>query len=279
MGTLAHDNKANGTTSLDEQARWKHLETAVEILTDLESRTGDAANLRFLHAICLRELPDRNDNQGDNRSQAISLLKKLAEDFPKVARYRFELCETFRRHRQVSAEQRIEDLLNARGLAKDLVVEQDTIAAYRISLAHVYAHLGVESNQIGKHQDAEKFTRLAMETHDSIVRDFPGLAKLSLELSTTDRLRLGAWMLNESRYDELIALLQPTAERLYAELEAANEEGNMGEFSEETINTKSFLRQCGNLLMPAYNATGDDVGYFVTLGWLDAASQEQPIKE
>lgn len=255
--------------------RLTHLDTAIDVLTKLRSSNTNHAEYRFLLALCLREL-ERYDDLGEwtGAVSAVDLLRELVSQFPTVQRYRFELCETYRSYqgRSVGVEERLKGLQLARELAEQLVKEQRDAAAYRINLAHIYAFLGIAYEQQGDIRQAEANTRQAMATHGSVVEDFPGLAPLSDRLSKNDKRRLGQWLLQLHRYEELIELLEPLGDQLFEQANLAKEDGDPAENG-----LLATLRACREMLLPAYQAVGDDIGYLVALDWLsDRTPSEGP---
>ena len=241
---------------LNEEDRSGHLDSSVSILTDLRSKSPEHAGYRFLLALCLRET--ENDATLQTETTATKLLRDLVTQFPSIQSYRFELCETYRSHSQISdSNERIEELHRARILAEQLVEEQRDTAAYRINLAHIYAFLGIAYGEQGNIRHAETYSRLGIDMHGSVVKDFPGLASLSNRLSKNDILRLGRWLSQLKRYEELITLLQPHGDRVFDQLSGKNAET-------ELIATLFEIRE---MLLPAYEIVGDDVGYLVALSW------------
>ena len=212
------------------------------------------------------------------KDSSVDLLSKLVERFPKVPRYRFELCETYRRlgiDHATGTDDRERYLLLARQLGEQLVQEQRDVAPYRINVAHTYAALGMEYGQVGDIRNAEKFTRLALATHRSVVDDFPGLAPLSNRLSRNDAIRLGQWLLHLQRYEELIELLQPLGDELFAESESPST-GEATQGATDRDGPGLMLTHCGNLLLPAYRAVDDEVGYLVAMTWLGPGHTSPP---
>ena len=263
MGWLATSNRE----------RAEHLERATELL--LADENADKAEYQLLLTICLRELAHvdmRGEGSGEASSKGyLELLTELADRFPDVPRYQFELWET---HRKLGAdfhgsdsETCLNHLLMAQQLGERLVAEQRDVAPYRINLAHTYAFLGVEYGHRGDVRRAEQFTKLAMETHRSVVVDFPGLAPLSNRLSRNDAVRLGEWLLAIRRYEELVELLQPLADQVDEELAASGSSPSQSPTLDDPALSRT-LRRCAELLLPAYDALQDNVGYLIAHEWL-----------
>lgn len=256
-----HHGEPVGPRGIDREF---HLTKAMELLSGLQEVHPGNSEYLLLLALCTRET-ERGRRVSDTAvDSSMGLLSKLVEQFPNVPRYRFELCETCRRlgmNSRTKTEDRVQYLLLARELGEQLVNAQRDVAPYRINMAHTYAYLGMEYSAAGDTCNAEKFTRLGLATHRSVVRDFPGLAPLANRLSRNDRLRLGEWLLQLQRYEELIELLQPFGEELFAEAESHRESGR--------DDTDATLQRCVDLLLPAYGAIEDDVGYVVAIAWLE----------
>ncbi len=252
-----------------EETRMAHLESAIQQVDELLLKDANHAGYRFLLALCLREKERADPQENSSDADAIDLLKTLVEQFPTVPRYRYELCETYRNIGRNSPfpgnGERLERLQRARELGEQLVKEQRDAALYRLNLAHIYAHLGVAYSNIDNVKKAEEFTRLSIATHESITRDFPGLAALSYRLSTNDKTRLGRWLLQLRRYEELVELLQPLGDQLFEKLNSASEGKD-----DDLQSTRQALRDCQTLLLPAYEAAEDEEGYLVALAWLDS---------
>lgn len=261
----AGDRPSDATYSEDERSA--HREKAIALLDELLVGTPKHAEYRFLLALCLREANSfKEGREPIGKESAVELLSELVTQFPSVQRYRFELCETYRSYRSNSwvLADRIKNLQLARGLAEQLVEEQRDAAAYRINLAHIYAFLGIAYGGQGNIRQAEDFTRQAMGAHASVVKDFAGLAPLSYRLLKNDKIRLGSWLARLQRDEELIELIEPLGEQIFEQVNAGVK--NDIEPSNESI---SGLVACRDLLLPAYEALGDDVGYLLASTWLN----------
>lgn len=266
----------------NESERVDHLRKAVKLLEGLGAREENAnPTHRLLLALCLRDMDNHHQASGDDyseRSQAVDLLERLVEDYPNVPQYRFELSELYRGnhpgpHGGVPKPQgRMEQLHKARELSEGLVDEHRNIASYRIHLAHVYAHLGIVYGTRGDLRGAEEFSRKACKTHESVIADFPGLAALSSRLSNNDKVRLADGILQLHRWEEVIELLQPLAEKLDESLKMKT----MTEL--DAADARFTLYRCAELLQPAYEGVGDDVGYVVANAWLSDLSLEDEMR-
>ena len=259
---------------LDDNDRKAHLDAAISQVQLLREKELGNAAYRFLLALCLREIDRLDRVEGKSATNAIELLKELVEQYPSVPRYRFELCATYlnsgRYASDIREDERLQTLQLARELGEELVKEQRDAAPYRINLAHIYAHLGVEHGRLANCQQAERFTRLSIATHKSVTEDFPGLASLSYRLSTNDKTRLGRWLLQLRRYEELVELLQPLGDQLFETLDTGGNE------DASHRSARSTLRECRELLIPAYEALDDQAGYIIALAWLDSADHDGP---
>lgn len=270
-----HHRKPTGPWGIDREF---HLTKAMEVLSELRQEHPEDSEYLLLLALCKRETELVQRISDTATDSSMDLLSKLVEKFPNVPRYRFELCETCRRlgmNPRTATEDRVQHLLMARELGEQLVNAQRDVAPYRINMAHTYAYLGMEYDAAGDICNAEKFTRLGLATHRSVVRDFPGLAPLANRLSRNDTLRLGEWLLQLQRYEELIELLQPFGEELFAEAESHLEKETASRNSRRS-DTDNTLQRCIDLLLPAYRAVGDDVGYVVAIAWLEPDEGRPP---
>jgi len=259
------DRPSGATFSEDE--RTAHREKAIALLGELRVLAPNHAEYRFMLALCLRESRGFIEGRETTGTEsAVQLLRDLVAQFPSVQRYRFELCETYRSFRTnvFGADERLKDLHLAQELAEQLVEEQRDAAAYRINLAHIYAFLGIAYGDQGDICQGEVFARQAMDTHASVVEEFPGLAPLSDRLLKNDKLRLGRWLSALQRDDELIEVLEPLGEQIFKKVTAVRMGGN--DPSNELI---SDLVRCRELLLPAYEALANDVGYLLASTWMN----------
>ena len=255
-------------TTIRSRNQELHLGQAIKLVGELLEDEPNSAAYRLLLALCLRETADEklfDPNSSTPRARAAKLLRDLVAQFPTNPRYRFELSETYRAFgneqiRPDESRRYIDQLLVARELSEQLVLEQRDVASYRIHLAHIHAHLGVEYGRLGRIRDSEASTLEAIAAHESVARDFPGLADLSRRLAMSDKVRLARWYAEEARWEELVAVIRPLAESLAEAVDTGVE-------SSEQQETLKDLSACRDLLLRAYDHLGDAEGYLVAFSW------------
>src|SRR5262249_7969527 len=125
----------------------QYLEKAVGLLESLVQMHPTVPAYRHLLALGYREKASRPwgpfaKTADKDRQEAITLLKKLATDFPSVPDYRFELSETLLTGRSPPHVTR-KDVEEALRLATDLVGEHPNVADYQISKAHIHMRLAL----------------------------------------------------------------------------------------------------------------------------------------
>lgn len=226
-----------------------HIELAIGYLE--ESNAHLSPDFRYLLALCLREKSTTAPfyaTDATPHARAAALLQELSDEFPEVPKYRFELSETYRMVRFEHAgpnefDRAVEQLGIAKELSEQLVTEHREIASYRINLAHIYAHLGMAYQQTMDWKQSESYNRQAIESHRQVVADFPGLAPLSEHLSFGTEKRLAHLLLEQFRFEEVVALVRPAADALR---DRTTDKGGID--GEDLLS----LSQCRELLMEAY---------------------------
>lgn len=186
--------------------RESRLRQALQII-DYLSETSDARDLKFMRAICLRELEPPKlflDSPDSQRAIAAELLKQLVEQYPMERKYRFELSQTLRDidvHQldQKDVRSAIKHLELAASYSEQLVQQEGMIALYRLNLAHIYASLGILYNRDGDLSRSEEFTRKAIEAHYFVAENFPGLKATSSQLVSGPTIALANILLQTRR--------------------------------------------------------------------------------
>ncbi len=255
-GPPAATDEAPSESENHEAERELLLRNAIELLLGLRHDEPDSPAYRLLLALCFRESATKrtfDPNVPSPRATAAQLLSELVAEYPETARYKFELSETYRAFEpnpipSGETDRYIEQLLFARSLVEELVLEQTHVATYRVHLAHVYAHLGMQLGERNDYKRAEEFTRRSIESHTMVVRDYPGLAEMSRTLAVHDKTRLGGWLVELTRWEETIELLWPLVEQLSSELDSADID------NPKRSDTENHMRQSFHYLREAYLA-------------------------
>ena len=265
-------------TENHEAERELLLGNAIELLLGLRHDEPDSPAYRLLLALCFRESATKrtfNPNVPSPRTTAAQLLSELVAEYPGTARYKFELSETYRAFEpnlipSGETDRYIEQLLIARSLVEELVLEQTHVATYRVHLAHVYAHLGMQLGERNDYKRAEEFTRKSIESHTMVVRDYPGLAEMSRTLAVHDKTRLGGWLVELTRWEETIELLRPLVEQLSSELDSAKIDNT------KRSDIENSMRQSFHYLREAYLALNNH-SEIENLNTLDERAEWPPM--
>jgi tetratricopeptide (TPR) repeat protein len=178
---------APGPDPRDEALREQrnaHLRRAIAILEDLRRTEPDNPSMRHLQALCYREIvPDRDQAGGGQIDRAIALLEGLVEDFPRLADYQFDLCETYaaveapgKGPGPPSPRQAQRRLSSALEVARRLTAGHPNVPEYlasRARLHHKYADLLRRTHRLA---DAIEHNREALTIQRGLVEGFPEIA-------------------------------------------------------------------------------------------------------
>ena len=169
----------------DVEGRREFLLDAIDLLTQLTGNHADVPDYRHLLALCHRELASPGVGFGKESAEgglkrAIEILELLAGDFPRVARYRFDLSQayalqTLRTHSSAEVP-RLEvarRLRKAVALGEELVFEHPHMPAYVLSLAQSHHKLADVFQQSGQFESAEQCLRRAIALQTGLADQFP----------------------------------------------------------------------------------------------------------
>lgn len=177
---------------------------AIDLLEELTRVNPEAADYRFLLALCYRPLGlgpelEREPSVSRNRERSLEILEALRAEYPQVADYRYELAATyawahvglFPWQGHSSAPEKAEDgLRKALQEARWLVDHNPTIPSYVRCHALLLAKLATVCCETNRLAEAAHFFERALQTQRELVRGFPHLADHDRVLLEFFRLRL-----------------------------------------------------------------------------------------
>jgi serine/threonine protein kinase/tetratricopeptide (TPR) repeat protein len=195
-----------------EKAFLRKVLTSYDAVTRELGETGEARLLRargLFKVARLRALLGEQRQAEADFGQAVSLLERLAADFPKVAEYREKLATS--RHnlgitlaelgKQAEAETAFR---RAAALRQKLAADFQAVAEYRQALAVGYHDLGLLLWQQGRYGDAEEVYRQAVELNEKLAAESPRY-RPALARS---RAKLGDALRDQGRYAEAEGLFR-----------------------------------------------------------------------
>jgi tetratricopeptide (TPR) repeat protein len=138
--------------------------------------------------------PPSGDDSPDSLDRATEMLEALAEDFPDVADYRYDLSETYAMLGKWPHALDVEALLAAEerlrlalGLSEKLVLEHPNVPDYAASHAQTHFKRADLLKRSGRRDEAEAALRRAVATQTSLVERFAEVARFKLSLSRFQR--------------------------------------------------------------------------------------------
>jgi tetratricopeptide (TPR) repeat protein len=183
----------------------EYRQQAIRILDQLTQENPDAADCRFLLALCHRPsaigpVPFERSADREGRERAIRILEELKIQYPGVVDYRYELAATYawvpvglypwQRPAAVPAEVE-RNLRKALDESRWLVAHNPTIPDYARSQALVLAKLGTVCWRNQRLAEADDFFQQALQAQDAVITEFPDLPAHNRLLLEFIRLRLG----------------------------------------------------------------------------------------
>jgi serine/threonine protein kinase len=163
------------------EIRDQHLERAIALLTALNQEQPKNPDYRHLLALCYRELvAPPGQGRLNTAAKAIEILEGLVQDFPQIADYRLDLCETYAavETMEPGLPQRVlpvmeERLRKAMTLSQQLTAQHPNVPEYLASQARIYHRLGEVFRTMHRLDDAEDSDRKALDIQTQLVRGFP----------------------------------------------------------------------------------------------------------
>ena len=164
-----------------------YRQQAIDLLEELTRANPDAADYRFLLALCYRPLGvgpelERQPGASRNRARSLEILESLRAGYPQVADYRYELAATYAwmhvglfpwQGRSTSVAKAEEGLRNALREARWLVDHNPTIPRYARCHALVLAKLGTVCCETNRLSEAADLFKRAVDTQTELVRIAP----------------------------------------------------------------------------------------------------------
>jgi hypothetical protein len=179
---------------------------AIGLLEQLTQENPDAADYRFLLALCYRPLGifpelERGLASSRGRQRALEILEALKTEYPQVADYRYELAATYAwvhvglfpwQGRSIAMAKTEEGLRKALDEAQWLVDHNPTIPHYARCKALVLAKLAAVCWETDRLVEAADLFEQALQTQGALVDGFPDLPAHDQVLLEFFRLRLAA---------------------------------------------------------------------------------------
>jgi tetratricopeptide (TPR) repeat protein len=170
------------------QALKSYEDLAAEVGQDEETRAGVAAAHKRVGAIRVRLGMHKEAEEAYRR--AVALHKELADDFPKVADYRWLLAHD---HGSLANPLRITGQLKeaegecraALALHKQLAEEFSAVPKYREDLSRCHNNLGLLFQSTDRPKEAEDEYLASLAVRKRLVADFPKEAKYQMGLGAT----------------------------------------------------------------------------------------------
>ena len=222
-----------------------HLQAAVSILEDLTSSSPENPRHLRLLALCYRENArqlGRRDREASEQSlrKATRILEKLAEDYPEVPDYRYELAETYGLRPPPGRGPGIgrlapddDGLEKALEISEDLVSEHPRVPDYQALHARLLHRRAMTLSRSGRGREALDFLQEATEMQASLVEQFPDAVHYVVWLAMY-RHRLAEIYRHRRQAEEALALLEETARKLSATLENHPEQRYLQRLQEHT---------------------------------------------
>ncbi len=165
----------------DREIRTEHLERAIALLTALNQEQPKNPDYRHLLALCYREfVPPPRQGHLNAVGKAIEILEGLVQDYPQIADYRLDLCETYAAVETIEPgpPQRVfpvieERLRKAMALSQQLTAQHPNVPEYLASQARLHHRLGEVLRKMRRLDDAEESDRKALEIQAQLVKSFP----------------------------------------------------------------------------------------------------------
>jgi tetratricopeptide (TPR) repeat protein len=184
----------------------EYRKLAIGILERLTRDNPDAADYRFLLALCYRPRgivpePDRGRGNSRGRDRSLEILEALKAEYPQVADYRYELAATYAwvhvglfpwQGRSIALSTAESGLRKALDETQWLIDHNPTIPHYLRCKALVLAKLAAICSETDRPAEAANLFELAFETQAVLVDGFPELPAHDRVLLEFFRLRLAA---------------------------------------------------------------------------------------
>lgn len=188
------------TTGPDRSQSLASLDKAIALLTALETEQPTIPEYPYLLALCYRQRA--HGRQAEDLSKPIEILLRLAEKYPAVADYRFQLAETYATVEPLhlpheDLEWAASQLREAMRYADALTIEHPHIPEYARARAHTCHKLAtVIRRQAGRQppneaaamlDEAEALFREAVRVHLVLLDQFPTATSYQFWLPTMER--------------------------------------------------------------------------------------------
>jgi hypothetical protein len=184
----------------------QYRKQATDLLEQLVREYPDAADYRFLLALCYRPRgivsePQQGSGNSRGRERSLKILEALKTEYPQVVDYRYELAATYAwlqvglfpwqgRATALSTAER--ELRQALAETQWLVDHNPTIPRYTRCKALVLAKLATVSAESDRLAEAADLYEQALQTQEALVSEFPDLPDHDRVLREFFRLRLAA---------------------------------------------------------------------------------------
>ncbi len=200
----ARDRREQRSPERPARSEREYRARAIGLLEQLADENPEAADYRFLLALCHRPLgPDAvaSTPTTSGRRRALEILQSLKSQYPQVADYRYELAATHAwvhvglfpwQERSADLPETEQALLKALDEAQWLVDNNPTIPHFARSRALILAKLGAVCAEAGRAKEAAAQFEQALHAQSALVERFPSVPAHDRVLVEFFRYRLAA---------------------------------------------------------------------------------------
>ncbi len=204
----ARDRREERFAERPAQSERAYRARAIDLLEALVDEHPEAADYRFLLALCHRPLgpdPAAPTFAASGRQRALDILQTLKNQYPQVADYRYELAATHAwvhvalfpwQERSAALPETEQALLKALDEAQWLVDNNPTIPHFARSRALIFAKLGAVCAEAGRAKEAAARFEQALHAQSALVERFPSVPDHDRVLVEFFRYRLAATCLD-----------------------------------------------------------------------------------
>jgi len=178
-----HPGLRETNDSAEDAERLSHLSTAFELLTQLAQERPTDAETQLLLARCYRqrakeEMIGRKEWESADFREAVTLLRRLCDEYPNVPDFAAELCETLVDFHvsDLSPEDWTAaglQLREALAISEQLCRDHPQTTAYVVSNIHIHHRLAAIERFLGHNAQQELELRSALAGQERLTAEFP----------------------------------------------------------------------------------------------------------
>ncbi len=235
------------------------LERAVSILEALIDKQPAAPDHQHLLALCYRELGVGKNfwslrANEDYRARAVQMLEQLVETYPRVGRYKLDLCETYTmRHpgpldfiSRDAREQRTR-MERAVEIAEELVKQQPGDPRFALNLARTHHHFARICEHAHDKELMERSLRKSFEVQRNLTTRFPDVLPFVAE-SVRFGIALAEFYEREKRFEQAAEVIQ----------NALADVNHMQQAENKPSYVRQLTARCLHTAEAIYRSTADD---------------------